>query len=384
MLVQRNCCYALGLKRVLLHERSPHFFAVGSVHFCMAAGVTPPSSRKSGSEPFFVDSTARFGAGMSSTGHQSKLMYNSNWTTRRGSKDHKVMQMSNQDNAVVNLNNLLNQLERRVSASDELTHSITFDHLDESNNVFSYLARRGSSYKSYKHYATRERIESILGGQAIYLTDGSSWNDTFDSRRFNPQFSANKKFGICLSVANGESIAMWMLYGGRDGNGAMIDFDKETLQDAMNQPEYDLGRFENGAFVTVKTLPADCIKLSLLEVLYFKEAGHDMLKIKRAVGRDKTACISRRALSGIEEIAKHDSWAYEREVRLVAKVSMLELTGRQSGIQCIRLPLELSDDFINNRVYDSPVSDNKGRFLDSALRGTIEWNLCSGCNRLPA
>lgn len=56
----------------------------------------------------------------------------------------------------------------------------------------------------------------------------------------------NQKFGICLSAATSESIAMWMLYGGMDGNGAMINFDKKTLRSAMSGDEYECGFFDEG------------------------------------------------------------------------------------------------------------------------------------------
>ena len=36
---------------------------------------------------------------------------------------------------------------------------------------------------------------------------------------------------------------MWMLCGGIDGNGAMINFDKGVLSKAMSQGGYEFGRF---------------------------------------------------------------------------------------------------------------------------------------------
>ena len=86
-----------------------------------------------------------------------------------------------------------------------------------------------------------------------------------------------------------------------------------------------------------------------------------------------------RAFNGIEQIAKHQSWSYESEVRLVATISKLDLVGKASHVKCIKIPIDFDDAFVAGRVFDSPVSDDGGHYRDSELRGTVDWNLCSGC-----
>ena len=90
------------------------------------------------------------------------------------------------------------------------------------------------------------------------------------------------------------------------------------------------------------------------------------------------------AFSGIEQIAKHQSWSYENEVRLVATVSKLDLVGKASHVKCVKIPIDFDDAFVASRVFDSPVSDDVGNYRDSELRGTVDWDLCSGCMKAGA
>ena len=277
----------------------------------------------------------------------------------------------------------LHSLLTSYSEKSQIYHPSEAKHLDEYEQILSYLSAKGAGHRDYRHYATRGRIKSILDGSAIYLTDGSTWNDTFDRERFNPHFSSYKRFGVCLSCSTEESVAMWMLYGGTDGNGAMINFDKDTLLRAMSADFYEFGRFNDGGkFEPLLTIDRRDIDLTLSEVLYFKSLKsneEDRVVVMRSMGSDRQVSISRRALDGIDEITKHTSWSYEQEVRLVALVHKDRLGSIESRIKCVRVPLELSDDFIASRVYDSPVSDDLGMYRDSELRRTVEWDLCRGC-----
>lgn len=283
--------------------------------------------------------------------------------------------------AKVDLHSVLTRYQIRVSDETELYHTgaDSAEHLEEYEQILSYLSSAGKKHRNYRHYATRDRIKSILENKAIYLTDGSTWNDKFDRERFNPRYSSCKRFGTCLSSSTEESVAMWMLYGGAGGNGAMINFDRDTLLRAMSVDSYELGEFDSdGSFQSRLTLGNPEIDLSLSEVLYFKGNGDD-ITVMRSMGKDQQVRMSLKALRGIDAITKHASWSYEQEVRLVARVDTPLLGGHASHITCVKVPLEFTDDFVAKRVYDSPVSDGKGTYLDSKLCQTVDWDLCRGC-----
>lgn len=274
---------------------------------------------------------------------------------------------------------VLTAYEKQVLRDDVLYHSQPQEHLEGYRDVLSFLADRGGMHREYKHYATRARIAGILGGGALYLTDGTSWNDKYDREHFNPSFMSTKRFGACFSASSTESVAMWMLYGGMDGNGAMINFDRRTLQGAMGRESYECGWFgTDGKFECIVELPADRLSLRLVDVLYFQNHADGNVTVGRPSIEGGRHVMNCRAFNGIEQIAKHQSWSYENEVRLVATISKLDLVGKASHVKCVKIPIDFDDAFVAGRVFDSPVSDGGGNYRDSELRGTVDWNLCSG------
>ena len=177
---------------------------------------------------------------------------------------------------------VLTAYEKQVLRDDVLRHSQSQEHFEEYRDVLSFLAGRGGMHREYKHYATRARIAGILRSGALYLTDGTSWNDKYDREHFNPSFMSTKRFGACFSASSTESVAMWMLYGGMDGNGAMINFDRRTLQGAMGRESYECGWFgTDGKFECVVELPADRLSLRLVDVLYFQNHADGNVTVGR-------------------------------------------------------------------------------------------------------
>lgn len=273
---------------------------------------------------------------------------------------------------------LIANYEQEYSDRDYLAQAESVEHLESYKALLDYLAKKGSKRRNFRHYATRSRIANILNDSAFYLTDGSSWNDEYDKIRFNPQFSDFKRFGICLSATTSESIAMWMLYGGVKGNGAMINFDKVTLANAMSYPVYECGFFDHGEFETVATLDASEIDFALLDVLYFSSTHDGRVTVER-IGEKRRFGVGEVALTGMSQIVKHAAWSYETEVRLTATVSKLALDNKASKITAIRIPLVPDESFVRSRVFDSPVSDGNGDYCDSELLGTVAWDLCKDC-----
>ena len=69
---------------------------------------------------------------------------------------------------------------------------------------------------------------------------------------------------------------MWMLYGGRSGAGAMIDFEKEVLVSAMEAPRFEFGHIGPGGFVSEKTLSRDEVQIELTDIAYFRRVMKGM------------------------------------------------------------------------------------------------------------
>ena len=131
-------------------------------------------------------------------------------------------------------------------------------------------------------------------------------------------------------------------------------------------------------------LPADRLRLRLVDVLYFQNQADGNVAVGRSSLKEGRHVMSGRAFNGIGQIAKHQSWSYENEVRLVATIDKLDLVGKVSHVKCVKIPIDFDDAFVAGSVFDSPVSDNEGNYRDSELRGTVDWNLCSGCMKTGA
>lgn len=148
----------------------------------------------------------------------------------------------------------------------------------------------------------------------------------------------------------------------------------------MGCKTYECGRFgTDGKFQCLMKLPADRLSLRLVDVLYFQDHADGNVTVGRPSLEGGRYVMDGRAFNGIEQIAKHQSWSYENEVRLVATISKLDLADKVSHVKCIKIPIDFDDAFVAGRVFDSPVSDGGGNYRDSELRGTVDWNLCSGC-----
>lgn len=273
---------------------------------------------------------------------------------------------------------LLTQLQSWVYEGDVLIHSASLENVDAYRSVCRYLSNKGSKHAHFRYYADIDRIKKILSGSAVYLTDGSHWNDRFDACNFNPHFSSFKRFGICMSYSASESIAMWMLYGGHSGAGAMIDFEKEILVSAMEAPCFEFGHFGAGGFVSEKTLSRDEVQIELIDIAYFREGNEENEGYALKLPFEKQAEVTGLILDNLGPFVKHESWSYEQEVRMVATVDKRLLDNRASSYKCMRLPLGIPRDYPNRRIYNSPVSDS-ALFCDSNLVGTVEWDLCNGC-----
>ncbi|WP_082667336.1 DUF2971 domain-containing protein [Tractidigestivibacter scatoligenes] len=268
--------------------------------------------------------------------------------------------------------------EYRNQLSDAIQRSpdTQGEHLDGYYKILEYLASKGSMHHHYRHYVSRSRAESILEQSAIYLTDGSSWNDIFDYQHFNPAFSSYRHFGSCFSASTDESIAMWMLYGGPHRDGVMFDFTREILNKAINEtPHYEGGYFDEGHFQKIRDIPRNLLELRLVDILYFRELnnGDDANISVRRIGDSKRVDITRQELESIPQLTKHVAWSYEKEVRLVARIKRSDYI-YNSKITCIKIPLQLSQSFVETRVFDSPLYSGRSSYSDSCLHGTVKWN----------
>lgn len=226
-------------------------------------------------------------------------------------------------------------------------------------------------------YSKFDRIIEILNSKKLYLSNGEKWNDESDRRLFNHDNNSVVNFGKCFSFSKAESVAMWMLYGGINNTGALIDFTKKGMQSILNSPSVKVGYFDNNEFKSVELLKGE-FKIYLTDVLYYTNNGE-----KYCVSRydEHYYALSKEMFNKLNVAKKSYGWKYENECRLIVSINKEIINNVSKEIDCkfVQIPLENLDMGKSfERVYRGPNNLLCGaqNFLPSELEGTIKWSLC--------
>ena len=227
-------------------------------------------------------------------------------------------------------------------------------------------------HQHYRYYSNANRIRSIMDDGKLYLTDGARWNDKYDRERFNSRDCNEKHFALCMSCSSVESVAMWMLYADR-GKGAMIDLSDSGLKRALSRDEYKLGYFDkDGKFICECVVGAGSVRFRLSDMLYFRRDKDGGTQLKRKSSNERWVSIGEEIKSCLFLNIKHDAWAFEREVRLIASVGK-ECLGHGTNPTCLQLQLDIGDRSAIKGAYSSPLN-RLDDFMASELDGSVDWD----------
>lgn len=253
---------------------------------------------------------------------------------------------------------------------------------DTVQNLEMYLATKAQNHNCYKTYTVSNRIQSWIEADCFYLDDGSRWNDIHDRETFNHTQSNVKRFGRCFSFSKSESVAMWMLYGGMQKKGAMLEFTKKGMSELLrNTTHVELGNWVNNKFVNVITLQNDQFDLTLKDILYTGDLTSDTMYIRRSDESNKEAPID--IIRQLQYCVKSVAWSYENECRLILTVDRRVIPDANNATS-VRIPLKgLLKDTAKTRIYCSPNYRGEKGFSESKISGEVDWDLCSGCNSSP-
>lgn len=255
--------------------------------------------------------------------------------------------------------------------------------------LMAFLETKARNHNHFKYYSKKEYIESILDNNAVYLSDGSRWNDRFDRDRFNMSESPVRKFGLCFSFMKSENVASWMLYGGRGKEGAMIDFSRKSIGTLLSCTTIDVGHFDSGKFIVEQVLTLPQFSIRIVDVLYYALQDNGKYTVKRSdeVVKDLNASIASHMVKTYGAVVKSFPWNYECECRLIVEIDKKAVGGIDLNGKMIRLSFggfEVKNE-LKDRVYQAPnCTGTIGRFKKSNLSGEIDWDLCEGCAYLPS
>ena len=263
-----------------------------------------------------------------------------------------------------------------------------------------YLKEKAINHHNYKHYVSDiDRIYNIYYEGALFLADGSNWNDPDDKKAFtdfNSGRSECKRYGLCLSFSRSESVAMWMLYGGMQKKGAMIDINLGSIKrllDQSNRPHVELGYFKEKKWNTVKTLNADEYKVELIDILYYdtNKKVDEEHKLKYDIKRSDERCDCNDNVIDNAPLLQKKVWAwnYENECRLIVEVdkkSISSLTNSKISYAKVDFPnKEFFRKDVRERILLAPNFDEsiivKGDFIPKKSALKIDWDLCKNCHK---
>ena len=270
------------------------------------------------------------------------------------------------------------------------------DHLSDAcknqENLYKYVTDKALQHRNFKHYVSDiKRINNILKEGALFLSDGTNWNDIDDRNAFcsTPSTNINEKnyrmYGLCLSFSSSENVAMWMLYGGMHKKGAMIDITPSSKW----VPEYDISSKKG-------------VHIGLTDVLYYEPDNKEKIisygnsyNIKRSM--ETTLC--RAEILDSKELSsemffplqkKKWAWSYENECRLIMSVDLKALPqGICSKAHYAKLYFPDKNKFVSGvkkRIFLAPnfqgdlscFSEHNVEYKKSNL--AIDWDLCRNCD----
>lgn len=269
------------------------------------------------------------------------------------------------------------------------------DFFNNSEQLKKYLRAKAMNHKSYKQYMTEDKAQNCIKDTAIFLTRGNNWNDQDDESRVNGD--KNKvRFVACFSYMTNENVAMWMLYGGINNTGTMLNLDGCDFRKTINETKkLQIGKFGAIGFQAERTIDENEYTCDLTDILYVAHNENKADTIKRSDERFpleddlKNNTFDCRTFHLDNQQFTYNQkaygWNYENECRLVITV---ELTDENRNFYsdkdlAIKLPIVFKDE--KSTIHDYIVLapnyvgnlQNQG-YKTSDING-LSWDLCKNC-----
>lgn len=251
-----------------------------------------------------------------------------------------------------------------------------YENSKSAEKLSAYLRDKSESHNNYKCYSTLNRIVRIRDDKALYVGKPTSWNDVTDRSEFNNK-SDNEVFCKCFSFSRDESVAMWMLYGGIDSKGGMIDFTKKAMKNIINTSQLILGYFKDNVFHEVSSVCKDDFDIYLTDVIYYKKNTNNYY-IRRS--DEMIPNLSEEIFGALKCCKKVYPWQYENECRLIITIKKQFVDQCCDTVKIDLSNMDLGKSF--KRIYYSPNYPLKDKMncKNSDLDGTVDWLLCKRKN----
>ena len=248
------------------------------------------------------------------------------------------------------------------------------DMVGNSKVLANGLMENGMRHREYRTYTTVERALGIMQTGNLYLSNGFDWNDSRDGENVR----GRGMYAKCFSCSTCENVAMWMLYGKMGGeNCVCVTFSRAAICEVLKTAEIEIGHFAKGVFKKLHTLSRDeDFEIFITDVLYFEPKGERNYNLsvgEEHVSKDKAI------LKDDHIFTKHYAWHYEKETRLVIKLSnkwKKLVKEKETSVAKIVLSETAKKEIKNKDVIRSPIYAHSSRIgRRSKLEGTVTWDL---------
>lgn len=249
--------------------------------------------------------------------------------------------------------------------------------IDDSLKLKKYLIQKANNHNCYKIYSSLDKIKSIIDHQSIFLSNGRHWNDVRDRENFNSMHSKVQNFGCCMSFSRSENMAMWMLYGGIDKKGAMININPSVITTTIhNVQSIDLGYFD-GEFQSLQTIKREDFEIMLIDILYYSQSEIGYF-LKRSDEQCETNNLN--ALDSLNYSKKLLPWSYENECRVIVSISKDKILN--SKIDTVKLSLNKQKNISVDQIVLAPNFGGERKYAQSTLGADLDWDLCKNCKSI--
>lgn len=228
--------------------------------------------------------------------------------------------------------------KRDVGKEEKVDWYAEFENVDNAEHAVDVLRKAGVSRPYYRHYTTFSSFLYIADDWMFRLTRGDdpSMNDQLEWKRLGDSGLWKRTFIASFSCVEGESAAMWGLYGKPSNEALRLSVDSSSMQLWLGElKEHKLGDPQaqffgvNGEPGKKCTLRWQDVQVSFGDILYGGNVctGTDIepryifrrKELKKSLCKKLGKDFERSPQ--ITGFIKSADWAYEDEARLVVRLS---------------------------------------------------------------
>jgi hypothetical protein len=259
----------------------------------------------------------------------------------------------------------------------------------------AYLRCRAFEHGHYYHYTTIDAINSILCGQAFWLSPLVGTNDRTEK-------ALPAHFQTSFSTGESENLPLWYLYSGVDGKGGRLGLSKSHFKRLIEQAEYSLYEYNESGNLgeRICDLDRNNSTLAVQDILYISEHidGDYRLKyngkqvFQSKFNGDLPQLITDYTIA-YPAFRKSLIWFYEKETRWLVQVNESLLESDKEYRVVAKIPdevfsqfqLTLAPEFADNEARNALLKRNGiSKFLDEKIKfsqhkGEINMRICDKC-----